>query len=37
MIDDSILLDYNEMHKKQKNSALDIFESQLKRCGLFHM
>ena len=32
-----ILLDYNEIHKKQKFSALDIVESRAKRCGLFHM
>ena len=30
-----ILLDYNEIHKKQKFSALDIVESRVKRSGLF--
>ena len=32
-----ILLDYNEIHKKQKFSGLDIAESRVKRRGLFHM
>ena len=32
-----ILLDYNEIHKKQKFSAPDIAEPRVKRCGLFHM
>ena len=32
-----ILLDYNEIHKKQKFSALDIAKSRVNRCGLFHM
>ena len=32
-----ILLDYNEIHKKQIFSVLDIVESQVKRSGLFHM
>ena len=32
-----IILDYNKIHKKQKCSALDIVESQVKRSALFHM
>ena len=32
-----ILLDYNEIHKKQQFNALDIVESRVKRCGLFNM
>ena len=28
-----ILLVYNEVHKKQKFSALDIVDSRVKRCG----
>ena len=30
-----ILLEYNEILKKQKFSALDIAELGVKRCGLF--
>ena len=33
-----ILLDYNEIHQRQKFSAFDIVESRVKRYdGLFHM
>ena len=32
-----ILLDYNEIDEKQKFSALDIIESRVKKCCLFHM
>ena len=32
-----MLLDYYKIHKKQKFSTLDIAESQVKRCGLFHI
>ena len=32
-----ILLDYNEIQKKHKFCALDIVQSQVKKCGLFHM
>ena len=32
-----ILLDYNEIDEKQKFSTLDIIESQVEKCCLFHM
>ena len=32
-----MLLDYNEIHKKQKISGLYIAESRVKRSGQFHI
>ena len=31
-----ILLDYSEIHKKQKYSALDTVELRVQRCGVLH-
>ena len=32
-----MLLDYNEIHKKQIFSGLDIAETRVKRSGQFHI